>query len=389
MRARCDGVVAIIVGCVLCACARQHGEAADDANTTPSSAAMSGSAGKASSTQSAGSPDAAAKAEPASTDLPPDERGHVGAKAVVELAAVTTNTEDGRAGITGMGTFSETATGVDLDLQLHGCMFSETFSAFVQDGTNCDEATLTGPHWDSPRGEGLPEISCTGRSGGGHTYFTRYKREPKLWSIGTPASSNILGHALVIYEPGSLRPLACGVITRTADAEPTPQVVKDANYTSELRAVVGGLCLARMIVRDNTQSCPNPDELDECERAHCELDSCIAQCGEYLTCIQQSNEPACDSAYTCPIPQACADCQSRVVSCSFGFCVNALACAAPVMPGGPCSQLEACCAQQGDQATQCLESVHLLEKISGDPSCLGAMHDWDATAHYPVPCKFQ
>jgi hypothetical protein len=45
---------------------------------------------------------------------------------------------------------------------------------------------------------------------------------------------------------------------------------------------------------------------------------------------------------------------------------------------------------QGDaEAQACLDTVHMLEKLSGDPSCYGAMRDWDTTAHLKVPCMFR
>jgi hypothetical protein len=71
------------------------------------------------------------------------------------------------------------------------------------------------------------------------------------------------------------------------------------------------------------------------------------------------------------------------------FCADTIACAAPITAGGPCSQLEACCAMQGDAAAMCLDTVHTIEKLSGDPSCYGAMMDWDINAHLAVPCKFR
>ena len=36
-----------------------------------------------------------------------------------------------------------------------------------------------------------------------------------------------------------------------------------------------------------------------------------------------------------------------------------------------------------------LETVRLLESLSGDVSCNGAMYDWDTTAHLSVPCNFE
>jgi len=60
-----------------------------------------------------------------------------------------------------------------------------------------------------------------------------------------------------------------------------------------------------------------------------------------------------------------------------------------VAPDGPCRQLEACCALQGDGAASCLDTVRLVEKLSGDSSCAGVMRDWDTFAHLRVPCRFE
>jgi hypothetical protein len=75
----------------------------------------------------------------------------------------------------------------------------------------------------------------------------------------------------------------------------------------------------------------------------------------------------------------------------FGFCEDTFRCAAPPTPGGPCTQLEACCATQRDgRAPGCLAFVQRIEKLSGDPSCIGAMHDWDFLTNgaNDPPCAF-
>jgi hypothetical protein len=79
---------------------------------------------------------------------------------------------------------------------------------------------------------------------------------------------------------------------------------------------------------------------------------------------------------------------TRVFMCSLNYCEDIVACTQPT-PGGPCSKLEDCCRTQGDYADRCLALVHQLGGLSGDPSCLGVMQDWDWNTHLPVPCTYE
>jgi hypothetical protein len=143
-----------------------------------------------------------------------------------------------------------------------------------------------------------------------------------------------------------------------------------------------------MFVRNNDQPCPDPKALSACAQEHCQLDACVAMCGDYLACTTKEADP-CSVAFTCEIDEACSTCQGNVQQCVLNFCAEQIACAAPVAPDGPCSQLIACCGMQGDKAESCLETVRLVEKFSGDPSCFGLMRDWDFFSHLPVPCMFE
>jgi hypothetical protein len=354
---------------VLMSCAREHGDEVAPGGAGKPAAVGGRSAGSAGN----GSPDG--------------DDGRTGAKAVAVLKPTIAAASLGADPLTGTAMFSQTVSGVDLTIHIVGCDLGKMYPVFIQEGADCADATLLGAHWDSPRGEGVAPITCTGTSGGGRAFYTRSKRDQKPWTIGRPDVSNLLGHVLVLYDPKSLQPIACGEISRTADVAPVAQPTGGVGPGPEIRAQIAGLCLTRSIVRDNVQACPNPIELDKCASEHCELDACVQQCTDYIACLAKDSAP-CSVAFTCPIDDACAQCQSRVSSCVFGFCADQIACAAPVTPDGPCSQLEACCAMQGDDAASCLDTVHLLEKLSGDPSCIGVMQDWDANSHLAVPCKF-
>jgi hypothetical protein len=379
MRTQRGGLCAAVLmsALVLGACARHHSESTepvvDDAGPAP--AADGGiDAGK-----------------PPKPPKPIDENAHLGAKAMVDLEPVSS---DASAPVYGRATFSETADGVDLEVQFRGCaLINSAYPQVILAGSDCSDAAMLGAHW--AHGEGIPAAMCTGTTGQGRTFYTRSKTDDNAWTIGKPDSTNLLGHVLVVYDPDTLQPAACGVIGR-ADDIATPATMTTTMTTPPslaARAVVAGMCLSQMIVRDNQNACPDPTQLTQCASAHCELDACLATCASFTACVDHNITPdadACGGMWKCSLDEACATCQGNITQCTFGFCSDVVACASPVSPDGPCAKLEACCAMQGDDSAQsCLDTVHLIEKLSGDPSCYGAMHDWDTTAHLKVPCMFE
>jgi hypothetical protein len=356
---------------VLGACAREHGGAhrAAAGDGAPSAGHATPSAGH-------GAADAGAP--------------HLGGSAIALLEPTDAAAMSDNPPVSGKGTFTDTGMGVDLVIDTRGCELAKAYPVYIQQGTDCSDATLLGAHWDSPRGEGIGAIGCTGTTGVGRTYYSRPNSDKKPWTVGNPSTSDVLDHVLVVYDPTTLQPIACGQIVRADDVALGQPSSADAGVPTKIRAQLAGLCLGKMIVRDNAQECPNPDEVVKCASTHCELDACLATCSDYVACLKSdtTGDP-CSAAFTCSVDEACSTCQSQVTNCLLGFCPDLVACAAPITPDGPCSQLEACCAMQGDSAATCLETVHVIEKFSGDPSCAGAMLDWDTTAHLPVPCKFK
>jgi hypothetical protein len=196
----------------------------------------------------------------------------------------------------------------------------------------------------------------------------------------------MLGHAMIISD-SSGEALACGVIGRTADVVAAPKPT-GAAAKPELGAFLAGICLSKTFVRDSTRACPDPVELSRCAREHCQLDQCAQACSSFLTCLASTADP-CKDEFECEMTQACSDCRNEVGGCTFTFCTEQIACAPPTAVDGPCAKLEACCAMQGDGAMPCLDVVRLVQKLSGDASCVGVMHDWDTVAHLKVPCKFE
>jgi hypothetical protein len=375
-RHRC-GILSLVSGAMLfCACAREHSEPLSPnvrAGAAGDAAAEGGKAGM------------TTRNEPK-----PGQSGVPGTKAVASFEPVGDAAQDPANGVHGTATFNVTESGVDLSILLQRCPPSGMIQLFIQEAGDCSPRTLSGAHWDSPRGEGIPTLTCLGVSGQGRGAVTRPREHAKPWSIGGPAESDVLMHAVVVYDAASGTPIACGVVMRDATApEPT---VQDPAATSDVpllaRAQIAGVCTSQSFVRANTQACPDPKALTACAQEHCQLDACVATCADYVACTSKADNP-CSVAFTCPIDEACATCQGTVQMCVFNFCTDEIACAAPPSPDGPCSQLAACCALQGDMAQSCLETVRLVEKLSGDPSCFGLMRDWDFFSHLPVPCMFE
>lgn len=333
-----------------------------------------------------------------STKAPPDQPSGAagtteptllapGGKATARLQPVVATAPDAGAGLTGVASFTVTTNGVDLSVVLNNCSTTTPTQLFIQAGSDCSADTLTGAHWRA--GEGIPDVQCLGVIGGGREVFSRARDDAAPWTIGGPAASDVVGHALVAYDAASGEAIACGVIALDDGTPPAPAADAGAADVSVLgRAQIAGLCLSKSVVRDNTQPCLEPKALSACAQEHCQLDDCVATCADYLACTTKADDP-CSVEYTCKIDPACTKCFGAVQNCALSFCTDQFACAAPPTEGGPCSQLEACCALQGDMAQSCLELVHTVEKLSGDPSCSGLMLDGQFVSHLPVPCMFE
>jgi len=174
--------------------------------------------------------------------------------------------------------------------------------------------------------------------------------------------------------------VACGKITLDQALPPSDAGSGElALPRAEVRAQLAGLCIAKAIVRTSTQECPRPEDLADCASTHCDLDACLRECADYTACLDGEAEPCASS---CPATPACTQCAGAVASCAIGHCVALLNCAVPT-PHGPCSKVEACCAQQGGgRAAYCLDALRKLEMVSGDPSCVGLMYDADFNRNF-------
>lgn len=290
--------------------------------------------------------------------------------------------------IMGTATFATNASGVDLTLSITGCVIGNGtgYPVRIDEGSACAATTSQGSVWDAPRGDGITGVSCTGNSGVGLAYYTRLGSDPKPWSVGGPSSSDVLGHTLVILDPSTMQPVACGPIELMADAGASLDASSSdgGGVRADIRAQIAGYCQYEAL--SPTPACPVPQRVVDCACTHCDLSACLSACSDFATCLE--GEPdAC--ATSCPVDQACSDCMSSVQQCLLGFCLDDVACAVPT-PGGPCSKVEACCTMQTSRAQECLATVQKIEKLSGDPSCVGLMHDQDFLTNIAndPPCNF-
>jgi hypothetical protein len=281
-------------------------------------------------------------------------------------------------GVTGSATFTVTTEGVNAEVWVMQCKSSRAYAVQIYAGNACTSAVLSGPVWDGTRGLGIDKVACLGVRGG-DAYHVRRSSDPKPWTIGGPATSNLIGHAIAALDPDTLQPVACGQIVAGVEAPIAGAgVAADSvvNVRMEVRAQFAGWCLAQKIVKASSDNCPNPQALIDCSETRCQLSTCLASCADYAACLDKAPDP-CAAMSDCAMSAACTECNSKLVQCSLNLCFDVLACAPPITPDGPCVKLEACCASQAERAEVCLDLVKRLERLSGDPSCYGVMFDED------------
>ena len=120
--------------------------------------------------------------------------------------------------IAGHATFHLTPAGMDLSVQALGCEpFLKGYPLRIHAGPTC--ANVTSGESDPDAGA-EPLVYCNGTSGTGASYYSRPSTDARPWTFGGVASTNILGRVLVIHDPVSDAPLACGVIPTSAASPP-------------------------------------------------------------------------------------------------------------------------------------------------------------------------
>jgi hypothetical protein len=104
------------------------------------------------------------------------------------------------------------ADSVTLTFTINGCVAGKSYPTHIHQGTACTDATTQGGHWDTTRGEGIPNISCSGTTG--TVTYTRAATDATLkWSIGDGSATDVIGHVIVVHDPDTTTTrIACGVI---------------------------------------------------------------------------------------------------------------------------------------------------------------------------------
>jgi len=134
------------------------------------------------------------------------------------------------------------------------------------------------------------------------------------------------------------------------------------------RQAVAGACTVQLIAgADHFNDCTGFDQLEACARRQCELENCIDQCTQYMTCLYESETP-CDPS--CPAEGGCSSCMATMAQCVFGgTCSQTFACVERV-EGGRCDELRACCGeQQGQLNDQCLLVAEAAASAQGEEGC--------------------
>jgi Cu/Zn superoxide dismutase len=113
--------------------------------------------------------------------------------------------------VTGTVTFTQAGTDVTAVVSLSNCP-DGPHGVHIHQGTSCADAMMQGDHWDMRRGEGIPDVMCSG--GTGTSTVTRGAADPTTaWSIGGNPTTDVLGHVFVVHDPGMPAPrIGCGQI---------------------------------------------------------------------------------------------------------------------------------------------------------------------------------
>jgi hypothetical protein len=310
--------------------------------------------------------------------------------ATAESAAMSgTDGEDAGVPFSGTAVFAEHPESIDMMLDVQGCTLGRVYQAVVQAGSNCSQQTLEGAPWDGARAQGISQLMCLRLSGRGTStaYYARSDTDAKPWTLGGSSDSNLVGHALVVFDSETLEPVLCGVIARTPDAPPT-ETGPAHGPSVAIRAAVASVCLFDQLVPKSKPNCPDFAAAVTCSSEHCELDRCVDSCASYVRCLADvGTTDLCSVAFECEVSQECSRCQRAVLDCELGLCEDTLSCAAPASDDGPCSQLKTCCATQGAQAGECLQLAHQLVGLGGDSQCATLIDAWNNLGRFNVPCQ--
>ena len=102
--------------------------------------------------------------------------------------------------------------GVQVVINLTNCP-AGAHPIHIHEGTSCTSTTTQGMHWGGTNGPGENigpnggEITCTAAMTGSLTYMRMNTPAAIAWTIGAPAATNVIGHAMVVHS-STMRPTA-------------------------------------------------------------------------------------------------------------------------------------------------------------------------------------
>jgi hypothetical protein len=166
--------------------------------------------------------------------------------------------------------------------------------------------------------------------------------------------------------------------TGQRDAATRPPVV-----ITPVQAVAGACTFMFTLNQDQFAQCTGFEQLETCARRQCELDLCVDQCTQFMTCLYESKE-TCDQE--CQPEEGCAECMSTLLQCAVtGTCLETLHCAKEVS-GGYCDQLRACCERQTELREQCSLVAEATANLQGEQNCRYFLDTIPALSDASVPC---
>ena len=291
--------------------------------------------------------------------------------------------------VQGTAQFRATDVGVDLELTMPGCTSPSPDPLEILEANDCSPLSLQAPVWSEGHGTGIPPVSCIGATSGfGLLRYQRRGGRPGSWTVGGPRGSDLIGRVLVVRDGRSGQPRMCGVIERGEDVVWTPLPALDEPPSATARAALSGLCYAEQFSANAAEGCPDEQAVARCSSTHCDVGRCLEVCSAYASCLDAA-EDVCASTFVCSQSEACAQCQTELLTCTLGYCAEDLTCVPPITPDGPCGQLLACCALQGEDADRCLSIFQTVLTISGDATCVGSINDRETVGHLASSCRFE
>lgn len=113
--------------------------------------------------------------------------------------------------VTGTATFLQNDKEVSVVVALNNCP-DGAHGVHIHQGTICADVDAQGGHWDMTRGEGIPDVMCS--EGRGTSMTMRAMDDPRAWTIGGPAETNLVGHVFVVHDSTAPKTrVGCGPIT--------------------------------------------------------------------------------------------------------------------------------------------------------------------------------